>query len=157
VVLPRLLPPPLPVETMLWRKLPMALANSVSLWKKLNITSTNVALESSALHRIFRILCSSRSTYSYFLGSLAVLEGSYHLSRSWGSSLISLRQRGYYQSGTVWNVASWSVVKCIVRCVVSVGNVFRSGSSSERHHSKCTASRAPQRRLPFRAAKVTRH
>jgi hypothetical protein len=38
----------------------------------------------------------------------------------------------------VWNVASWSAVRCIVRCVVSVGNVFRSGSSSEGHHSKRT-------------------
>jgi hypothetical protein len=41
--------------------------------------------------------------------------------------------------------------------LVSVGNVFHSGSSSERHHSKRIASRAPQQRLPFRAAKVTRH
>jgi hypothetical protein len=56
----------------------------------------------------------------------------------------------------VWNVASWSVVRCIVRCVVSVGNVIRSGSSSESHHSKRTALRAPQQRLPFRAAKVMR-
>jgi hypothetical protein len=38
----------------------------------------------------------------------------------------------------VWNVASWSAVRCIVRCVVSVVNVFRSGSSSEGHHSKRT-------------------
>jgi hypothetical protein len=38
----------------------------------------------------------------------------------------------------VWNVASWSAVRCIVRRVVSVGNVSRSGSSSEGHHSKRT-------------------
>jgi hypothetical protein len=55
-----------------------------------------------------------------------------------------------------WNVASWSVVRCIVRCLVSVVNVFRSGSSFGRHHSKRTSSRAPQLLLPFRAAKVTR-
>jgi hypothetical protein len=54
-------------------------------------------------------------------------------------------------------VASWSVVRCIVLLLVSVGNVFRSGSSSERHQNKLTASRAPQQRLPFRAANVTRH
>jgi hypothetical protein len=86
-----------------------------------------------------------------------VVEGSYHLSRGWGQS---------YQLMSawvlpVWNVASWSVVRCMVRCVacwlVSVGNVFRSGSSSERHHSKRTASHAPQQRLPYRTAKVTRH
>jgi hypothetical protein len=31
--------------------------------------------------------------------------------------------------------------------LVSVGNIFLSGSSSERHHGKRTASRAPQQRL----------
>jgi hypothetical protein len=41
--------------------------------------------------------------------------------------------------------------------LVSVDNVFRSGSSSERHHSKRTASLAPQQRLPFRAAEVNTH
>jgi hypothetical protein len=41
--------------------------------------------------------------------------------------------------------------------LISVGNVFRSGSSSEGHHSKRTASSAPQQRLHFHAAKVTRH
>jgi hypothetical protein len=38
-----------------------------------------------------------------------------------------------------------------------IATVFRSGSSSERHHSKRTASGAPQQRLPFCASKVTRH
>jgi uncharacterized membrane protein len=57
------------------------------------------------------------------------------------------------------------IMSCIVHiaiviwchALVSVGNDFRSGSSSERHQSKHTASRAPQQRLPFRAAKVMRH
>jgi hypothetical protein len=75
-------------------------------------------------------------------------------------SLAELGEQSYQLTSAwvlpVWNVASWSVVSCIVRCVVFVGNVFRSGSSSERHHSKRIASRAPQQRLRFRAAKVTR-
>jgi hypothetical protein len=57
------------------------------------------------------------------------------------------------------------IISCIVHiaiviwshALVFVGNVFFSGSSSERHHSKSTASRALQQRLSFRAAKVTRH
>jgi hypothetical protein len=84
-----------------------------------------------------------------------VVEGSYHLSRSWGGGQSYQLTLAWVLPG--WNVASWSVVRCIARCVVSVGNVFRSGSSSERHHSKRIASRAPQQRLPLRAAKVTRH
>jgi hypothetical protein len=75
-------------------------------------------------------------------------------------SLAELREQSYQLTSAwvlpVWNVASWSVVRCIVRCVVSVGNVFRSVSSSQCHHSKRTASCAPQQRLPFRSAKVTR-
>jgi hypothetical protein len=75
-------------------------------------------------------------------------------------SLSELGEQSYQLTSAwvlpVWNVASWSVVRCIVRCVVSVSNVFRLGSSCERHHSKRTASRAPQQRLPFRGAKVTR-
>jgi hypothetical protein len=62
-----------------------------------------------------------------------------------------------YCTVTVFFIMSCTVHIAIVICchaLVSVGNVFRSGSSSERHHSKRTASRAPQQRLPFRAAKV---
>jgi hypothetical protein len=59
-----------------------------------------------------------------------------------------------YQLTLAWVLPVWNVVRCIVRCVVSVGNVFRLGSSSERHHSKRTASRTPQQRLPFRTDKL---
>jgi hypothetical protein len=63
-------------------------------------------------------------------------------------SLAELGEQSYQLTSAwvlpVWNVASWIVVRCIVRCAASVGNVFRSGSSSERHHSKRTASRVPQ-------------
>jgi hypothetical protein len=76
------------------------------------------------------------------------------------TSLTELGEQSYQLTSArlipVWNVASWSVVRCIVHCVVSVVSVFHSGSSFERHHSKCTASRDPQQRLPFRTAKVTR-
>jgi hypothetical protein len=33
------------------------------------------------------------------VGTVGMVEESYHLSRSWGSSLLSLRHRGYYQFG----------------------------------------------------------
>jgi hypothetical protein len=65
-----------------------------------------------------------------------------------------------YCTVTVFLIMSCIVhIAIVIRChaLVTVGNVFRSGSSSERHHSKRTTSRAPQQRLPFRAAKVTRH
>jgi hypothetical protein len=57
-----------------------------------------------------------------------------------------------YQCGylSVWNVVSWSVVRCIVQYVVflvSVGNVFCSGSSSQRQDSKRTAVHAPKQCL----------
>jgi hypothetical protein len=66
---------------------------------------------------------------------------------------------------TYCTVTVFLIMSCIVHiaiviwchALVTVGNVFRSGSSSERHHSKHTASRAPQQRLPFHTAKVTRH
>jgi hypothetical protein len=66
---------------------------------------------------------------------------------------------------TYCTVTVFFIMSCIVHiaiviwchALVSVGNVFRSGSSSERHNSKRTASRAQQQRSPFRAAKVTRH
>jgi hypothetical protein len=65
-----------------------------------------------------------------------------------------------YCTVTVFLITSCIVhIAIVIWChaLVSIGNVFRSGSSSERRHSKRTASRALQQRLPFRAAKVTRH
>jgi hypothetical protein len=66
---------------------------------------------------------------------------------------------------TYCTVTVFLIMSCIIHiaiviwchALVTVGNVFRSRSSSERHHSKRTASHAPQQRLPFHAAKVTRH
>jgi hypothetical protein len=48
----------------------------------------------------------------------------------------------------VWNVESWSVVRCIVQYVVSIGNVFCPRSSSQCHNSKRTAVHAPKQCLP---------
>jgi hypothetical protein len=65
-----------------------------------------------------------------------------------------------YCTVTVFLIMSCIVYIAIViwyHALVSVSSVFRSGSSSERHNSKRTASRALQQRLPFRAAKVTMH
>jgi hypothetical protein len=76
-------------------------------------------------------------------------------------SLAELGEQSYQLTSAwvlpVWNVASWRVVWCILILLVSVGNVFHSGSSSEHHHSKRTALRAPQQCLLFCAAKVTIH
>jgi hypothetical protein len=62
-------------------------------------------------------------------------------------------------------VTAFPIMSCLVHiaiviwchALVSVGNVFRSGSSSERDHRKRTASRALHQRLSFRTAKVMRH
>jgi hypothetical protein len=68
---------------------------------------------------------------------VAVVVGSYHLSRGRGSSLSSV--------GTT--TLECSVLEC-GQYVVSVGNVLCSGSSSQRHDSKRTAAHAPKQCLP---------
>jgi hypothetical protein len=56
--------------------------------------------ESSISSLLTKLLFFSISYYCRCLVTLAVVEGSYHLSRSGGGgSLSSLRQRGYYQFG----------------------------------------------------------
>jgi hypothetical protein len=82
------------------------------------------------------------------LVTVAVVEGSYHLSRGRGSSLSSV--------GTT--SLECSVLECgqaysTVRCVA--GNVFCSGSSSRRHDSKRTAAHAPKQCLPSARPKLS--
>jgi hypothetical protein len=55
----------------------------------------------------------------------------------------------------VWNVASWSVVRCIVQYVVSAGNIFCSESSSQRHNSKRTVAHAPKQCFPSAQPKLS--
>jgi hypothetical protein len=93
---------------------------------------------------------------------LQLVPGNCSRSRGVVPSLAELGKQSA-QLTSVWVLPVWSVVRRIVCCAalsvstpVSVGNVFRSGSSSERHHDKRTAAHAPQQRLPFREAKVTR-
>jgi hypothetical protein len=79
---------------------------------------------------------------------VAVVEGSYHLSRGRRSSLSSVGttslECSVFECGQVYST---------VRCVA--GNVFCSRSSSQRHDSKRTAAHAPKQCLPSARPKLS--
>jgi hypothetical protein len=86
--------------------------------------------------------------YSQLLVTVAMVEGSYHLSRGQGSSLSCMGTTSLECS-----VLECGQVYSTVRCVAD--NVFCSGSTSQRHDSKRTAAHAPKQCLPSARPKLS--